>query len=134
MKTLALLIKTLALLIAVMTSAPAMAEPALVFSFIFEKIEFGPGDILDAVAVLDDRGKEPVVNFRMTQAKAAEFDALTSRYVGNLVDILVCGALKSSPVIREPIRGGSGQISGAFEMEEAQIIAKQLRTGACPGA
>jgi preprotein translocase subunit SecD len=126
--------KTLALLIALVTCAPAMAGPALVFSFTFEKIEFGPGDILDAAAVLDERGKEPVVNFRMTQAKAAEFGKLTSRYVGNPMDILVCGELISSPVIREPIRAGSGQISGGFKMEEAQLVAEQLRTGVCPGA
>jgi preprotein translocase subunit SecD len=125
--------KTLALLAVLVTSTPAMAGPALVFSFIFEKIEFGPGDIVDAAAVLDDQGKEPMVIFRMTQAKAAEFGRLTSRYIGNPMDILVCGALISSPVIREPIRGGSGQISGGFDMEEARIIAEQLRTGACPG-
>ena len=69
----------------------------------------------------------------MSSAKAAEFGEMTSRHVGDPMDILVCGRLMSSPVIRTPICGGSGQISGGFQMEEAQIIAEKIRTGACAG-
>src|SRR5690606_24146756 len=38
----------------------------------------------------------------------------------------------SAPVIREPILGGTGQISGSFTVEEANNLAIQLRSGALP--
>ena len=38
----------------------------------------------------------------------------------------------SAPVIREPILGGSGQISGSFTVETASQLAIQLRSGALP--
>jgi preprotein translocase subunit SecD len=38
----------------------------------------------------------------------------------------------SSPVIREPILGGSGQVSGNFTVEEAKQLAVQLRAGTLP--
>jgi preprotein translocase subunit SecD len=38
----------------------------------------------------------------------------------------------SAPVIREPILGGSGQISGSFSVESANTLAVQLRSGALP--
>ena len=39
----------------------------------------------------------------------------------------------SAPVIREPITGGSGQISGNFTLEEANSVAMMLRAGSLPG-
>jgi len=38
----------------------------------------------------------------------------------------------SAPIIREPILGGSGQISGSFTIESANNLAIQLRSGALP--
>ena len=38
----------------------------------------------------------------------------------------------SAPVIREPILGGSGQISGGFTTQEAKDLALLLRAGALP--
>jgi len=40
--------------------------------------------------------------------------------------------LLSAPVIREPITGGSGQISGNFTTESANTLAAMLRAGALP--
>jgi preprotein translocase subunit SecD len=39
----------------------------------------------------------------------------------------------AAPVIREPITGGSVQISGNFTLEEANSVAMLLRAGALPG-
>ena len=38
----------------------------------------------------------------------------------------------SAPVIREPILGGSGQISGSFTVQSANDLAILLRAGALP--
>ena len=39
----------------------------------------------------------------------------------------------AAPIIREPILGGSGQISGSFTLEDANRIALLMRAGALPG-
>jgi preprotein translocase subunit SecD len=38
----------------------------------------------------------------------------------------------SAPVIREPILGGSGQVSGNFTVADVQHLAVQLRAGTLP--
>ena len=38
----------------------------------------------------------------------------------------------SAPVIREPITGGQGQISGSFTVQQANDLAILLRAGALP--
>ncbi|MGY2937117.1 preprotein translocase subunit SecD [Bradyrhizobium sp. GM6.1] len=43
------------------------------------------------------------------------------------------GKVISAPIIREPITGGSGQISGNFTLEEANSVAMLLRAGSLPG-
>jgi SecD/SecF fusion protein len=42
------------------------------------------------------------------------------------------GKVLSAPVIREPITGGSGQISGSFTVQEAGTLSALLRAGALP--
>jgi preprotein translocase subunit SecD len=42
-------------------------------------------------------------------------------------------AVLSASVIREPITGGSGQISGGFTLEQANNIAMLLRSGTLAG-
>ena len=39
----------------------------------------------------------------------------------------------SAPVIREPIRGGSGQIAGNLTLEDANRVAMLLRSGTLTG-
>jgi preprotein translocase subunit SecD len=38
----------------------------------------------------------------------------------------------SAPIVREPITGGAGQISGNFTRQQANDLAIMLRTGALP--
>jgi SecD/SecF fusion protein len=46
--------------------------------------------------------------------------------------IVLDGKVLSAPVIREPITGGSGQISGNFSVQEATQLSALLRAGALP--
>jgi len=46
--------------------------------------------------------------------------------------VVLDGKVITAPVIREPILGGSGQISGNFTISEAQDLALLLRAGALP--
>jgi SecD/SecF fusion protein len=91
------------------------------------------GDRLsDASAGFDGETREPVVNFRFDRAGAREFAAITQTNVGRPFAIVLDGKVLSAPVIREPIIGGSGQISGSFTVQEAGTLSALLRAGALP--
>lgn len=91
------------------------------------------GDRLsDASAGFDPQTREPVVNFRFDRTGAREFGAITQANVGQPFAIVLDGKVLSAPVIREPITGGSGQISGSFTVQEAGTLSALLRAGALP--
>jgi preprotein translocase subunit SecD len=89
-------------------------------------------DLADAQAAFDQRTNEPVIAFRFNNAGARAFARYTAENVGRPFAIVLDDVVVSSPVIREPILGGSGQISGNFTVEAARQLAVQLRGGALP--
>lgn len=74
----------------------------------------------------------PVVSFRFDSAGARIFGDVTTENVGRPFAILLDEQVISAPVIREPIVGGNGQISGDFSVEEVERLALLLRSGALP--
>lgn len=91
------------------------------------------GDRLtDARAGFDQRTGEPVVTFRFDATGAREFGDITRKNVGRPFAIVLDGKVLSAPVIREPITGGSGQISGNFSVEDTVMLSALLRSGALP--
>ncbi|MEE2698085.1 MAG: protein translocase subunit SecD [Pseudomonadota bacterium] len=91
------------------------------------------GDTLvDSQPSYDSRTNEPVVNFRFDSVGAKKFGATTAKNVGKLFAIVLDRKVISAPVIREPILGGTGQISGSFSIQEAQDLSLLLRAGALP--
>ena len=89
-------------------------------------------DLVDAQAAFDQRTNEPVIAFRFNNAGARAFARYTAEHVGRPFAIVLDDVVVSSPVIREPILGGSGQVSGNFTVEAAKQLAVQLRAGALP--
>ena len=75
---------------------------------------------------------EPVVSFRFNSLGGKRFGEATSQNVGKHLAIVLDGQVISAPQIREPILGGSGVITGAFTVAEAQDLALLLRAGALP--
>ncbi len=91
------------------------------------------GDALvDAQPSFDQRSNEPVVSFRFNASGAKKFGTVTSANVNQPFAIVLDGRVVSAPVIREPILGGSGQISGNFTVQGANDLALLLRAGALP--
>jgi preprotein translocase subunit SecD len=88
--------------------------------------------LVDAQAIFDQRTKEPVVTFRFNAVGTRQFARLTGEKVGAPFAVVLDGVVLSAPVIREPILGGSGQISGNFTVESANDLAILLRSGALP--
>jgi len=98
-------------------------------------------DLTDAQPSFDSNTNEPVITFRFNQKAARIFGEYSSRNVGRPFAIVLDNGVidgkrdvkvLSAPVIREPILGGTGQISGSFTVEEANNLAIQLRSGALP--
>ncbi|HKZ97902.1 MAG TPA: protein translocase subunit SecD [Hyphomicrobiaceae bacterium] len=89
-------------------------------------------DLVDAQPSFDERTNEPIISFRFNQAGARRFGAFTKDHVGEPFAIVLDEKVISAPVIREPILGGTGQISGNFTVESANNLAIQLRSGALP--
>ena len=90
------------------------------------------GDLIDAQPGFDQRSSEPVVNFRFNSSGARKFAEATQQNVGRPFAIVLDNKVISAPVIREPILGGSGQISGNFTVQSANDLAILLRAGALP--
>lgn len=89
-------------------------------------------DLVDAQPGFDQRTNEPIISFRFNQSGARKFGNFTKDNVGRPFAIVLDNKILSAPVIREPILGGSGQISGSFNVETASQLAIQLRSGALP--
>ena len=91
------------------------------------------GDSLtNAQAGVDPQTNEPVVNIQFDQQGGAKFASLSTDNVGKSFAIILDGEVISSPFFREPILGGSAQISGGFTAETANNLAISLRSGALP--
>ena len=89
-------------------------------------------NLVDAQPGFDQRTNEPIVTFRFDATGAKRFARATQENVGLPFAIILDGKVVSAPVIREPILGGSGQISGNFTVAEASDLAVTLRSGALP--
>jgi protein-export membrane protein SecD len=90
-------------------------------------------DLVDAQAAFDARTGEPVITFRFSAEGARRFAQVTQENVGNPFAIVFDNEVLSAPIIREPILGGSGQISGRFTVQDANDMAILLRAGELPG-
>ncbi len=89
-------------------------------------------NLVDAQATFDQRTSEPVVSFRFDAKGAQRFGQATQQNVGKLFAIILDNQVISAPQIREPILGGTGQISGSFTAQSANDLAVLLRAGALP--
>ena len=85
-------------------------------------------EIVSAELGYDQRNGEPVVSFKMSPASARHFAELTSKNIGRKMAVRVDGKTILAPVIREPILGGSVQVSDrAITIEEARQMVERVR-------
>jgi preprotein translocase subunit SecD len=95
-----------------------------------KRIELGGDALVDSQPTFQDA--MPVVNFRFNAQGAKKFGAITVENTGKQFAVVLDGKVISAPVIREPILGGSGVISGNFNVQSAKDLALLLRAGALP--
>lgn len=90
------------------------------------------GDMLVAASYAQDQNGQPAVSFRFNPIGTKKFCEISRANVNKLFAIVLDNEIISAPVFREPICGGSGQISGSFTLKEANDLAILLRAGALP--
>lgn len=98
-----------------------------------KKVILTGADLESAQAGFDQQSAEPIVNFKFRGPAAKKFEDYTGANVGKYLTIVLDNVVISSPVIRDRIPGGSGQISGGYQnIEEARDLAVLLRGGSLP--
>jgi protein-export membrane protein SecD len=96
------------------------------------RVEVDGANLTDARAAQDSRTGEWVVNFTLDSIGTRRFAEVTRNNVGRPFAIVLDNRVITAPVIREPITGGRGQISGNFTVTSANDLAVLLRAGALP--
>lgn len=96
------------------------------------RVEVDGANLTNATAGTNSQTGEWVVNFEFDSQGARRFADVTKQNVGKPFAIVLDNKVISAPVIREPITGGRGQISGNFNAQSANDLAVLLRAGALP--
>lgn len=99
---------------------------------VYRHVEVDGMNLTRAAAAMDRRAGGWVVDFALDSIGTRHFADVSTKNVGRPFAIVLDNKIISAPVIREPIIGGQGQISGNFTVEEANDLSVLLRAGALP--
>ncbi len=88
-------------------------------------------DILDANQSYDQNSK-PAVSLMFKSQAALDWEEWTASKLNKMIAIVLDDQIYSAPYIRSKISGGSTEISGNFDIQEAQELAKILKAGSLP--
>jgi preprotein translocase subunit SecD len=97
---------------ALFTAMTAVAEPLAL-------------ELESATAGFDQRIGQPVLNIKLLRSQQRVFAVFSSNNVGRKMELRVGGKALHASVIREPLLGGSFQISG-ISLERVQALAEAL--------
>ncbi len=97
---------------------------------IYRKPAVGGENLVDAQPRFSDEGA--VVSFKFNSIGGKKFGEVTQNNVGERLAIVLDNVVISAPVINGAILGGSGEISGSFDIKSANNLAMLLRSGALP--
>ena len=91
------------------------------------------GVVTDArVSYSNQRNGEPSVSMTMNAEGANIWARLTRDNIGKQIAIVLDGTVYSYPVVNGEISGGSSEISGHFDIEEATDLTNVLKSGKLP--
>ncbi len=109
-------------LIAALTAPPAHAAER---HFSIGGINFAEHDIIDARAQ-PDLGGQATILITFSAAAAKRLETETAAHIGEPLDIKLDDDVLMKPIVREPIAGGTLQISGSLTFEAAVKLAKSI--------
>ena len=96
------------------------------------RVEVDGASLKDASPGQSSQNGEWVVNFVFDSNGTRRFADVSTAQTGHRFAIVLDNKVLTDPVIREPITGGRGQISGTFTPQSATDLATLLRAGALP--
>ncbi len=94
--------------------------------------ELTGGVITDAMANIDPNTSAPIVTMQMNSEGTTEWARITGANVNKRIAIMLDGVVFSAPVVRGKIPGGSSQIEGMANLQEARLLEIVLKAGALP--
>lgn len=97
-----------------------------------EEVAFGSADMVpEAVTVGAGAGGSAVINYSLRAEKASIYADWSEKHINHHVAILLDDRVVSAPVFMSRIPG-NGQISGNFDAQEAEAVARALRAAPLP--
>ncbi|MEN6512083.1 MAG: protein translocase subunit SecD [Chloroherpetonaceae bacterium] len=89
------------------------------------------GDVItDALATYDPTNNAPMVTMAMNSEGADRWGKITGANLQKRIAIVLDGRVYSAPVVQSKITGGSSQITGMANTEEAHLLEIVLKAGA----
>ena len=90
------------------------------------------GDAITSAKYDYDFNQNLVISMNMNQEGAAKWRKLTGENIGKSVAIVLDDLVYSAPTVQQEISGGSSQITGQFDLEEAEDLSNILEAGKLP--
>ncbi|MCJ8139774.1 protein translocase subunit SecD [Falsirhodobacter halotolerans] len=109
---------------------PSQDEPGVFYVVQTTPVVTGE-QLVDAQPAFDQNNR-PAVNFRFNGSGGRAFGDYTAQNIGRPFAIVLDNQVISAPVINSAIPGGSGIITGNFNVEGSTELAVLLRAGALP--
>lgn len=98
----------------------------------FERTQLSGRHLKSATVEFDQVLGQPQVNLEFDGEGSKLFAELTREMLGKRIAIYLDGIPISAPVVQAEITNGQAVISGGFTLEEAKMLARNLRAGALP--
>ena len=102
--------------------------------YILERTPVVTGEELTNAQPAFDQNGRPAVNFMFNTSGARKFGQYTTEHIGEPFAIVLDEQVISAPVIQSAITGGSGIITGNFDVLESTRLATLLRAGSLPAS
>lgn len=90
------------------------------------------GNVISDASQGYDQRSQPCVNMVMDATGADRWAKLTGDNVGKAIAIVLDGTVYSAPTVQGAIPGGRSEITGQFDVKEAQDLANILKAGRLP--
>ncbi len=98
----------------------------------WENTELGGAQLKRASVEFDHNTGTPLVSLTFDAEGGELFGEMTEELVGQQIAIFLDGVIISAPVVQQPIYGGTAQITGSGDLDEARELAQRLNAGALP--
>ncbi|MBZ0202095.1 MAG: protein translocase subunit SecD [Ignavibacteria bacterium] len=94
--------------------------------------ELTGGVVVNARSNIDPSNNTPVVYMEMNSDGSADWARITGANINKQIAIVLDNVVYSAPVVRSKITGGSSQIEGMANIQEAKLLEIVLKAGALP--